>query len=270
MFKLQYHDKLCYLSSGLLSSQDGVSHLFSTRISGEEQQLNLGLSCGEYKDVLHAFTLACNIIHADYHRLVLTQQVHSDKIIAVHQTDAGNGLLYENCFGGVDGFITNETNLPISIFYADCVPLIFYDPKKRVIGACHAGWRGTVLKIAAKTVRKMAAEYGSNLNDIIAAIGPCIGPCHFETSLDVYQEFEKNFPKHINLLLNCQKKDKYYIDLKLANQLQLIDIGINKAHIDVCMDCTVCRNELYFSHRAENGKTGRMAAIIMLKEEGAI
>lgn len=152
----------------------------------------------------------------------------------------------------------------MATFYADCTPLLILDPYKKVIASIHSGWRGTLLKIAQKTVLKMNSVFGSLPENLICVTGPSIKQCHFEVKRDVYNEFEKIFGESIAKNTIC-KNDKFYIDTDSLNVNSLISIGLKKENISVCHFCTFCNNDIFFSHRGDGGITGRMCAVIELK-----
>ncbi|MEG0156818.1 MAG: polyphenol oxidase family protein, partial [Anaerovoracaceae bacterium] len=152
-------------------------------------------------------------------------------------------------------------------FYADCVPLYFVDPVKKVIGLSHSGWRGTVGKIGRKTVETMEHEYGCDPKDIRGAIGPSICQDCYEVSEDVISEFQKGFSQGDWEELFFQKENgKYQLNLWKANELVMKEAGILKEHIAVTNLCTCCNRQLLFSHRGSNGKRGNMGAFLALKK----
>jgi len=162
-----------------------------------------------------------------------------------------------------DAILTNHPQVTLFMRFADCVPILLYDPIHRVVGLAHAGWQGTLLKIAQITVERMSSEYGADPGEILAAIGPSIGPDHYEIGMDVAEKvnsvFSNDSPK---LLLN--REGKVYFDLWQANHFILEMAGIKR--IQVAGLCTACHTSDWYSHRAEHGKTGRFGALIALKE----
>jgi YfiH family protein len=154
--------------------------------------------------------------------------------------------------------------------FADCVPILLLDPKRRAIGIVHAGWRGTLAKIAARTVVAMRNAYGSQPRDICAAIGPSIGPCCFEVGPEVVAAAQHAF-RHLSkdemagLISRLQPTGQAQLDLWLANTMQLRALGVR--HTELAQVCTKCQSEAYYSHRATGGRTGRFAALIGLKDD---
>ena len=248
----------------------GTVHGFSTRLGGVSappfDTLNLGLSQGDDPAcVRENFRRFCAAVGADVDRMVVTHQVHQDDVRIATSADAGKGLDRERDYD-VDGLITNERGLPLVIHSADCIPVLLYDPVKQVIGACHAGWRGTALGIAARTARRMAEVYGTDPADLHCAIGPGISRCCFETGPEV--------PEAVHALLGsdaeglCPPEEgvegKFLVDLKETNRRRLLQLGLAPEHIDVSPDCTMCMQDVYWSHRATKGRRGTMASVIML------
>ena len=245
----------------------GTVHGFSTRLGGVSappfDTLNLGLSQGDDPAcVRENFRRFCAAVGADVDRMVVTHQVHQDDVRIATSADAGKGLDRERDYD-VDGLITNERGLPLVIHSADCIPVLLHDPVKQVIGACHAGWRGTALGIAAKTVREMQRIFGCDPTDIRAAIGPAIGQCCFETDGDVPAALHAALGDETEPYITWNGR-KYHIDLKAINALWLRKSGVTQ--IDVSGDCTACRTDLYWSHRKHGGERGSQIAMISLED----
>ena len=245
----------------------GTVHGFSTRLGGVSalpfDTLNLGLSQGDDPAcVRENFRRFCAAVGADVDRMVVTHQVHQDDVRIATSADAGKGLDRERDYD-VDGLITNERGLPLVIHSADCIPVLLHDPVKQVIGACHAGWRGTALGIAAKTVREMQRIFGCDPADIRAAIGPAIGQCCFETDGDVPAALHAALGDEAEPYITWNGR-KYHIDLKAINALWLRKSGVTQ--IDVSGDCTACRTDLYWSHRKHGGERGSQIAMISLED----
>jgi len=171
----------------------------------------------------------------------------------------------------VDGLITNVKDMSLVTFYADCVPLFFYDPVKEVIAMAHSGWRGTVGKIGKVTIEKMNSEFGCLPSDILCGIGPSICKDCYEVSDDVADEFRKAFGKSIaeeKLLRQCifnpTDNDKYMLDLWSACRQVFIDAGIPESHIEITDYCTRCNPKLFYSHRIMGPNRGSLAGFISL------
>ena len=239
-----------------------LSHIFTTRHGGVSEgslnSLNLGTGRDDKREnLLENYKRACETVDIDYRNCVLAKQTHTSNIRIVTKEDAGKGLMCESDIRDTDGLITAEKNLPLVIFYADCVPVLLYDRDKKVLACLHAGWRGTVAEIAGKGVEIMREKFGCE--NISAAIGPSIGECCFETGLSVAEEFVNGgFSEFIRY-----KNDKAYIDLWGVNEKILKDAGV--VDIAVAKLCTVCNKDEFFSHRGCGSDTGRMALIAEIK-----
>ena len=247
-----------------------VRHCFTTRKGGVSEgcfsSLNLGVNRGDDMErVLKNYDIIFGALGSSKEKAILSKQTHSDTVWEVGTSDQGNGLLRANRFENADAFITRERGAALTVFMADCVPILFLDPVKRAIAACHSGWRGTVQRIGEKTVLKMTERFGCRPADILCAIGPSIGPCCFEVDVPVVKEFEAAFDflppseyiKHTG-------GEKYHIDLWRANTELLKHAGVPKENITVSGECTVCNEELYFSHRRDGDRRGSLSAIIEL------
>jgi purine-nucleoside/S-methyl-5'-thioadenosine phosphorylase / adenosine deaminase len=184
--------------------------------------------------------------------------VHGDRVMVI---DAPRPLTREH--EKADALITNKHDVTLLMRFADCVPIFLYDPVKQVIGIAHAGWMGTVKKIGLKTVQKMETVFGVNPGDVLAGIGPSIGPNEYEIGDDVIEAVRVAFPDDVEDLLLKKQNGSVHLDLWSANRLALIEAGV--ARIEIAGISTAAHTDDWFSHRAENGKTGRMGALIALR-----
>ncbi len=262
-------------------------HGFSTRDGGYStvfggHDLNLGMQKHDSRAAVEknrkAFFAAVGV--PSKFQLVTLKQVHSSNIHVLEKSP--KGLLVG------DGAITNQPGLLLSIQTADCVPILLTDTKKKVVGAFHAGWRGTVKRIVEKGIGMMQMTYESDPADIRAAIGPCIQQCCYAVGPEVVDEFHSQFPYAEELLQDIFDDDpvkrKYpllfmtarapghgpvgkqpHLDLTEANRRQLIEAGVPSANIWVSGLCTGCHTDRLFSHRKEDGFTGRMMAVVGVK-----
>ena len=186
-------------------------------------------------------------------RVAHSYQVHRDKILKVTRCKA-----YE----GYDALITANKNSFMSVTVADCVPILIYDAKNQAVAAIHAGWKGTVADITAKTIQMMQVEFDTNPADCYAYVGTCIDESSFEVGEKVAELFGYEFKK----LIKTGKKVKFFVDLKKANAAQLMKCGVPENQIEISSFSTVLDNKDYFSHRKEKGKIGRMMALIGVKK----
>jgi YfiH family protein len=279
------------LHAPVFESLPWLVHGFSTRQGGiskcyEGKTLNLGLTEHDPKANVErnrrALLTALHTTEANGEpwRLAQLKQIHSG---IIHRAGAAG----DNLLAG-DGLITDSPGLLLAIKTADCVPILVADIKRRVVGAFHAGWRGTVARIAEKGVGEMHCQFGSLPRDLRAAIGPCIRCCCYSVGSEVRAEFESQFSYaddlfeevfdsnaiHIRyplLFLNQRAPGhgdlgpEIHLDLVKATRRQLQDAGLREQHISVVKGCTACDTTRFFSHRAEFGKTGRMMAVIGIK-----
>lgn len=250
----------------------GVRHGFSTRMggvsSGHLGTMNLSFTRGDDPEkVYENFKRIAGAIGFQQDDLVLSSQVHDTKLRVVTAKDRGDGILRATV-PGIDGLVTNEKNVPLYTSYADCVPLLFYDPVHKVIAMAHSGWRGTVTKIGKKMIHFMREKYGSEPSQIIAAIGPSICRSCYEVSEDVAEEFCRVFmEEEIPLLMDEKGNGKYQLDLWKANELILKEAGILSENLDITDLCTCCNSDKLFSHRASHGKRGNLGCFMCLDDE---
>lgn len=264
MFRTEQFMGRRVIKSSLLDGED-VSAFFTTR--------DLPLKTGEREDfavkVEQNKELVCEGLGIDLKNLFIPLQTHSDNVETVKSIKIAGEVEALSSFDfpleNTDALISNLPKVALALNFADCVPIIFYDPIKKAVGCAHAGWRGTVAKIGVKTVQKMIDEFGCETENIIALIGPAIGECCFEVGEDV----KKSLLASVGVCQNKQEDLKISnlkssnVDLKQINKLQLLAMGLKK--IDVCEYCTSCQNELFFSYRKEKGNTARHSAVICLK-----
>lgn len=257
-----------FLAADGFTAAGGVAHGFSTRLGGVSEgiyaSLNLGSTRGDDPDrVRENYRRFCAAIGAGVDRVVMTNQVHSTIIRTVTPADV-KADLYDPEGYECDGLITNQPGLALTIFSADCIPVLLYDPVKRVIAAVHAGWRGTAGDIAGKAARKMREEYGSETGDILAAIGPGISLCCFETHADVPEAMTEALGHLARPYILALENGKFKVDLKGINFALLERAGLTPSHMEIAPDCTACLPEKYWSHRVTQGKRGSQAAMLQL------
>lgn len=252
-----------FFSSSLLP----VPHGFSTRLggvsTGDFSSLNLGLRRGDDPEAVEEnyrrFQRAAGLDGG----LVTLNQVHGDAIFSVTSASCKKTLL-SPAAGDGDGLMTDEPGVVLTVFSADCIPVLLCDPVKKAIAAVHSGWRGTSLGIAGKAVSAMAERFGSDPRDIAAAIGPGIGPCCFETHSDVPQAMERSFGAAARPFFGPDGCGKFHVDLKSIIRMTLVASGVSGERIDLSGACTACDERLFWSHRTMGNRRGSMAAAIML------
>ena len=255
-----------FLSYPMLEQTGIVNHGFSTRLGGVSKgcwaTMNISTTRGDDpEDVRENQRRIAGAIGVQPEDMTFTNQTHTTNVAVVKAGDRGKR------FQETDGMITDVPGLILATFYADCVPLYFVDPKRRVVGLSHSGWRGTVQKIGNVTIRKMTEEYGCDPGDILAAVGPSICQECYEVSEDVIERVTNAFDrKYWDGLFYGQADGKYQLNLWEANRIVFLESGIQPEHISLPNLCTCCNPELLFSHRASHGKRGNLGAFLGLKK----
>jgi len=224
----------------------------STRLGGVSPapfaSLNLGLSVNDdEKNVLKNRELFFGALGISLSGLSKSHQVHGNKVLVATQPGSHEGY---------DAQITDRENVFLVVSVADCTPILIHDKKRNAVAAIHAGWKGTVGKIVSHTLAEMKKQYGTEGLDCKAFIGACIGSDHFEVGDEVAAQFDASLKRF------DATRQKWLVDLKAANAAQLEAAGVLRENIEISEYCTVANNDLFFSHRKEQGKTGRMMAVI--------
>lgn len=258
-------DGVPFLSYPMLEETGIVHHGFSTKLGGVSKgcwaTMNISTTRGDDpEDVEENQRRIARAIGVKPEDMTFTNQTHTTNVAVVRAEDKGRRFME------TDGMITNVPGICLVTFYADCVPLYFVDPVKKVIGLSHSGWRGTVGKIGKVTVELMQKTYGSDPKDILAAIGPSICQDCYEVSEDVIVKFQKSFEEKYWPELFYQKENgKYQLNLWKANELVFEEAGILKKHIAVTNVCTHCNPDILFLHRTTGNKRGNLSAFLALK-----
>ena len=261
-----------YLKYPMLENTGIVRHGFSTRLGGVSQgcyaSLNLSFDQGDREEAVREnFRRIGEAMGVRCEDMVLSRQTHTTNVRVVTEDDRGKGIVRERDYTDVDGLVTNVPGICLVTSYADCVPLYFVDPVKRVIGLSHSGWRGTVGKIGKKTVEVMKDTFGSDPGDILAAVGPSVCMDCYEVSEDVIERVKEAFSEHLWEQLFYRKPDgRYQLDLWKANELIFREAGISEEHIAVTNVCTHCNSDILYSHRAAGDKRGNLCAFLALKQ----
>ncbi len=232
---------MTYISSALLAENDFLAHGFGARQSVWYEARNIAP------------------------KLIFTvKQVHGNKVLIIDNTLAAEwaGGRAENTFSA-DAIITKETGIAIAIRTADCLPIIMAEPQHRVIAVAHAGWRGTYKQIAARTIDNLVDKFALQPENILAALGPCIGACCYEVGSEVVEKFKADFSGWRDYFV--PKEKKWHLDLIGANKAQLIELGVRKENIDCINLCTACNQKLFFSYRKDPKTNMRMINLVMSK-----
>lgn len=278
MGELIEHERngLKFLTSELLESQAEVQALVTTRHGGVSTgpfaTLNLGgKTADEPQNVRENRNRVAALFEKNAKQLTFARQVHGANIAHVPVGFEGGA------FDDVDALITDARQTPLVILTADCAAIFLYDERHHAVGIAHAGWRGTVAGIAAQTARRMHEAFGTWPRDLTACIGPSIGPCCYEVGEEVIAAVGEHLPDYTDEVLvepdmasagsfrASVNADRKHFDLWRANEIILTEVGVPEEQIEIARLCTACRTDLFYSHRAEKGITGRFGGIVMLK-----
>jgi YfiH family protein len=267
-FTRHEREGIVYFTIPSFDDTEMVKHCFSTRVGGvscgQVKGLNLGFSRPDAREnVIANFERLCGAVGIDKKTLVFSHQVHGTTIRRVTREDAGKGIWRDSDIRNTDGLITDEKEVTLTTFYADCVPLFFLDPIKRAIGLAHAGWKGTVAKIAQVTLSKMKEAFGSQPVDMLVGIGPSICRDCYEVDTPVIERLREDFEnwRDVTVVLG---KERYLLDLQLTNSMVLQKVGVREKNITGSGLCTRCCKELFYSYRREEKNTGSLAALLQL------
>ena len=256
-----------YHSDGITAA-GGAAHGFSTRLGGVSQgmwaSLNLGVNRGDDPDhVRENYRRFFAAIGGSADRVAMTNQVHGGTVRCITTADVKTDP-YDRVSYEADGLMTDLPGVALVIFSADCIPILFYDPVRRVVAAVHAGWRGTAAGIATAAVERMRDVFGCRPGDILAAVGPGIGPDCFETHEDVPNAMTKALSTSVLRHMRIKENGKFAVDLKGINAMRLEQAGLDPDHIAVSPICTACDAAQFWSHRKLGTSRGSMAAAIQL------
>lgn len=264
-------DGVTWLSFPALEETGIVKHAFSTRLGGVSRgvysTMNFSFTRGDDPaDVRENYRRMAKALELDENRMVLTWQTHTTNVRVVAEEDEGKGTVKERDYRDVDGLITNRPGVTLVTFFADCVPLYFVDTRNRAIGLSHSGWRGTVNRMGAVTLKAMNREFGTRPEDVAVCIGPSICQDCYEVGAEVIEAFAAAFDKkHHEHMFYKKPNGKYQLDLWEANRIILLEAGVPESRISVTDICTHCNPGLLFSHRTAAEKRGNLCAFLCLR-----
>ena len=248
-----------YFTNSILDGY-GVKHAYFMRHGGVSpkpwQSLNVGLGQDDPERVTENRLRAFRSIDLDPASIFDVWQVHSKKVVCTNAARRA-GDDYQKA----DGILTDNASITLFMRFADCVPILLFDPRLKVVGILHAGWQGTLNKIVLSAINKLNLAYHSKPSDIIAAIGPSIGPDHYVVGDDVADQIRNVFGSQTKYILQ-NRNGKTFFDLWNSNRMLLKEAGVSQ--IEVSGLCTACHVVDWFSHRQERGRTGRFGAFISL------
>ncbi|MEJ2447000.1 MAG: peptidoglycan editing factor PgeF [Anaerolineales bacterium] len=233
-------------------------HGVFTRLGGVSEApwdtLNLGGTVGDDPSaVMENLDRLVTALNSRTDQLAQVRQIHSARVVRIDRP--------VDALEKADAMITNQPGPLLLMRFADCVPILLFDPKTRSAGIAHAGWQGTIKGVASQVVLEMRREYGTDPEDLVVGIGPSIGPDHYQIGSDVIELVEETFLENARQLL-IRDGDEVKLDLWKANRINLEHVGVK--NIIVSGICTGCNLDHWFSHRAELGRTGRFASVIGL------
>lgn len=246
MFYFDYVNGKKFLKSSIL---DGLNHIFTTRetvVKTKENNFEKLANLNK-KEI-------CDFLKINEEDFISPSQTHTSHIEVVQ--------VGKTSYSETDGLILANNKQAICLNFADCTPVIVFDPINNIGAVSHAGWRGTAGNIATKTVQKMVCDFNSKPQDLKCAIGPAISFCCYNVGEEVFRQLQATVNSFDGL--SEIRQGNIYVDLKNINKQQLVEAGVKAENIDVCPYCTVCNNDLFFSYRKENATTNRHSAIIKL------
>ncbi|MEI8355850.1 MAG: peptidoglycan editing factor PgeF [Deltaproteobacteria bacterium] len=260
--------KIQYLEPRIFAERALSVQGFTTRHEGVSRQpynsLNLGTGTLDSPHSVEGNrSLLARSFGATLEKFITVTQVHGEDILLIDEPNQDySHFLKIEC----DAIVTNQPGVMIGVSVADCFPVLLLDPVKRVIAAVHAGWKGTAAGISRKGVETMVTMFGSDPRNILAAVGPGIGPCCYEVDSPVIAAFRKGETDQI-AFAEDKGNGKWQLDLSEANSRQLLSAGIRMENLDQETHCVSCSKELFFSYRRDGGETGRQMGFIMLSVE---
>jgi hypothetical protein len=256
-------DQICYLTSeSLLEAK--IPHAFIMRHGGVSpapwESLNVGGGVGDTPEhVIENRYRSFRALGRDPDSLYDVWQVHGSDVVCTKSPRLKNQPYLQ-----ADCILTDATNVTLFMRFADCVPIMLYDPNRRIVGLVHAGWKGTLNQCVANAIHTMVAQYHSQPANILAVVGPSICAKHYEVGSEIVRTVERVFGDEAKAVLPNGEggltAGKAYFDLWQANRLIIERSGVR--NIEITGQCTVCHNQDWFSHRAEEGKTGRFGVLI--------
>lgn len=266
---IEEHNGVPYMKFKIFDNISCVKNAISTRHGGVStgdalSSLNLGTSTSDnWDNVVENYRVFCDAVGYDINRIVLAKQTHSVNVMEVDDDFAGCGVMRERHYDNIDALITDTPDLPLVIHTADCVPVAIVDPVHKAIGNAHCGWRGTFGELAKRTLDAMRERYGTRVEEVVVAIGPCICVDCYEVSEELYVDFLQKFG-YTEYIIN--KDGRFFLNLPMINSRILADCGVPENSIAVADVCTCCEREHLFSHRGLGAGRGILGTFISIKD----
>jgi YfiH family protein len=261
---VQMRDDLGFFRACDLEATGRLIHAFSTRLGGVSpppfQWLNLSDSTGDQASrVRENRNILAGVFGISPSTLVTANQIHQDGVLVIDASSPPNPPK-----ASCDAIVTQRPGIAIGVLTADCVPVLLYDSERSVIAAIHVGWKGTALNLCAKTIRLMAERFGTDPKSLLGAVGPSIGPCCYEVDHHVCSSFSEHSGRW-TAWARPSAPGRWKLDLPRANIEMMTSVGVPGENITCFRTCTCCQEDLFFSHRRDNGITGRQISFVMMK-----
>lgn len=260
-----------FVTSNILDRYDSIAHAFLTRIGGVSSGPFASLNFNNSKEDIYSNIDRNRVIVGKFlgfnpNMLITTNQVHRDNILIIDSpSEVFQDQIKDAKNVSADAILTNQKGIAIGVLTADCLPIILFDPVKRVAGIAHAGWRGTAEGICKSIIKSLSNHFESKPENILAALGPSIGPCCYEVGVDVVNHFT-SMTSSTNEILIEVGGGRWKLDLKNANANQLVECEVMRKNISISNLCTSCNTNLFFSYRKEGNPTGRQLNLVLIKD----
>jgi len=269
VFSVHENNGVTYLTYDAISEIPFIRHAFSTKL-GEDSTtihpMDMSFDHDDRGAVTKNYRMLCDAAGFDYHSLVASSQDHHTYVRVVTSAEKGIGIYREKDMESVDALVTNEPGVTLCTYYADCTPIFFVDPQKKAIGLAHAGWRGTVDRIAAKVIDTMRKSCGTDPADLVCAIGPNIMVCCYEVDEPCAERFCA-LGLDSERFIHPKGGGKYMADMLECNRQILMSCGVAAENITLSDLCTRCSSDFLWSHRATKGDRGTMCAMMRINPD---
>ena len=266
VFTLNTVDGISYLTFDRLSDIPFIKHAFSTKLgegTGTVHPMDMSFDHDDYEAVTENYKSFCKAAGFDYTSLVASSQDHHTFVRVCTSSQKGIGIYREKDIQSVDALVTIEPGVTLCTYYADCTPIFFVDTVTHAVGLAHAGWRGTVGRIAQKVIETMSDSFGTNPADVVCAIGPNISVCCYEVDGPCADEFYK-LGLNSDSFVFPKGGGKFMVDMLECNRQLLVQSGVKPENITVSDVCTQHNSDLLWSHRATKGDRGTMCAMLRI------